>query len=154
MRVLALDLASITTGWCLLETTTLERKASGIIKIPASKKTNQRMVIKRDTIEKLLIATKPEIVALEDTFTSQKNKNTAKVLNQFHGIVQELLTRKGVPFVYFTPTQIKKAVIHGKATKEEVAGAVKEILGNWSEASDDETDAAAIAITYKKLKGK
>lgn len=57
-------------------------------------------------------------------------------------------------FLELTPTQIKKAIAnHIRAEKEKVAAGLIPYLGEQTYATDDESDAAAVAVAFLLIEG-
>ena len=58
----------------------------------------------------------------------------------------------GTEFVEIAPTTVKKALTgSGKASKEEVAAVLEQYVGRQEYATDDESDAVAVGITWMVL---
>lgn len=89
---------------------------------------------------------RPDAIAVENQFFNIKFglKSLAPVI-QVRGIVEMVASTHGILVHRIAPTEAKKAVAgSGKATKEDVAQAVRKLTGLRT-SSTDETDAVAIA---------
>lgn len=86
LKILSLDISSVSTGWCLFKGSTL--KDYGKIVIGNYKDLHERMVVFKDTLEKILKKYKPDIVLVEDVWMGT-NASTSKTLAKFCGIAEE-----------------------------------------------------------------
>ena len=86
----------------------------------------------------------PEHIAIERGF-SRFNTET-QVLFRCHGVVNCLFWN--IPQEYYPPKTIKSEIVHGDATKKEVANRILKVYGNLEMTNDDESDAVAILLTY------
>jgi Holliday junction resolvasome RuvABC endonuclease subunit len=72
---------------------------------------------------------------------------TTQQLFRVHGIINLLF--KDIPQLYYAPTTIKKGICGtGKAKKEEIYKAIKELYPNILCKNDDESDSLAIMHYY------
>ena len=100
----------------------------GVIQSPSSMEIASRLALIGDEIAKVLDQQKPSRVAIERVF-SQKNLNTVIGIAQISGIISYLCHQRGIPIVFYTPTEVKAAVTgSGKASKEQVTLMVTKIL--------------------------
>lgn len=94
----------------------------------------------------------PSLVAIERGF-SRFNNETQAIFRAF-GVIQCLLWNK--PQTLYPPKSVKSAIVHGNATKEDVANAILtsakyNYISSFN--NEDESDATAVAITYLIDKG-
>ena len=89
----------------------------------------------------------PDLVAIEKLFF-YRMANTILVA-QARGVLMLVLGQRQLPYVEFTPPQIKQALTnYGKADKEEVQEAVmRELDLEEIPKPDDAADALAVALT-------
>jgi len=122
--------------------------AVGVIQSPSTMELSARLALIGDEIAKVLDTQKPERVAIERVF-SQKNLNTVIGIAQISGIIVYLCQQRGVPVIFYTPTEVKAAVTgSGKAAKEQVMLMVQKILKlKELPKPADAADALAVAIT-------
>lgn len=91
---------------------------------------------------------KPDLIAVERVF-AQANLRSVMGVAQISGVLLMLASRKNIPVVFHTPSEVKSAVTgNGRAEKAQVGNMVAKILG-LAEAPKpaDAADALAIAIT-------
>jgi crossover junction endodeoxyribonuclease RuvC len=119
----------------------------GIIQTPAKTEMGSRLQTIYDDLHSLLDAIKPDLVAIEQLFF-YKMGNTIPVA-QARGVILLVVTQHQIPWVEFTPAQIKQAVAgYGNAQKPEVQAAVaRELALTKIPRPDDAADALAIALT-------
>ncbi len=104
-------------------------------------------------LKKIIENYKPDIVAVEQLFFC-KNAKTALLVGQARGVCLMTIAEAKLPFVEFTPLQVKQALTgYGKADKNQVGQMVKFFLNLKSVPKpDDATDALAVAITCANTK--
>lgn len=119
----------------------------GIIQTPARTEIGSRLQTIYDDLHSLLDEIKPDLVAIEQLFF-YKMGNTIPVA-QARGVILLVITQHQIPWVEFTPSQIKQAVAgYGNANKPEVQAAVaRELALDKIPRPDDAADALAIALT-------
>jgi crossover junction endodeoxyribonuclease RuvC len=90
---------------------------------------------------------KPQVVAIEKLFFYRMGNTIA--VAQARGIILLVLAQYGLPYMEFTPAQIKQSVAgRGNAQKDEVQAAVaRELALDYVPRPDDAADALAIALT-------
>jgi len=118
----------------------------GVIQTPAHTETGDRLCMIYDDLHSLLELVKPDLVSIEKLFF-YKMGNTIAVA-QARGVVMLVLAQYRVPFVEFTPAQVKQALTgYGNADKKEVQQAVaRELNLATIPRPDDAADALAIAL--------
>lgn len=84
----------------------------------------------------------PYFVSIERGF-SQWNNATQNIFRA-HGIVNYLFW--DTPMVYYPPKLVKERLVHGSATKEDLANCIKAKY-NYIFSNEDESDAFAVALT-------
>ena len=90
----------------------------------------------------------PDLIAIERVF-AQANLRSVMGVAQISGVLLMLASRKNIPVVFHTPSEVKSAVTgNGRAEKAQVGNMVAKILA-LAEAPKpaDAADALAIAIT-------
>ncbi len=99
-------------------------------------------------LEAAIVQYKPDLIAIERVF-AQANLRSVMGVAQISGVLLMLASRKSIPVVFYTPSEVKSAVTgNGRAEKAQVGNMVAKILG-LTEAPKpaDAADALAIAIT-------
>lgn len=118
----------------------------GIIQTPANTEIGDRLCIIYDDLNNLLQQVQPDLVAIEKLFFYRMG-NTISVA-QARGVVMLVLAQHQVPFVEFTPAQVKQALTgYGAANKHDVQQAVaRELNLSVIPKPDDAADALALAL--------
>ncbi len=127
---------------------------SGILPLQKKYKNDgERLCVLEKEIENILKKRKPDIAGIETLYFST-NQKTALSVSQARGVILKTITEHGVPYIEFSPPEIKLSVAgHGRATKEHVAHMVGALLSiNTKKIIDDATDALAIAIAACYIK--
>lgn len=119
----------------------------GVIKTAANVEMGKRLCIIYEDLNTLMEQWKPDLVAIEKLFF-YRMANTITVA-QARGVMMLVLAQHKVPFVEFTPAQIKQALTGwGNADKHEVQEAVaRELELDYIPHPDDAADALAVALT-------
>lgn len=119
------------------------------IQSPASKPLYQRLGHISNSLEELFSKFEPHVVVLEKSFFGV-NMSTAIRMGEARGVVMSLAGRFLCDLMEFTPNSVKSAIVgHGHATKEQMQGMVKRLLGIRGDfATHDESDALALALCY------
>jgi crossover junction endodeoxyribonuclease RuvC len=152
-RILGIDpgLATLGFGAILCSTGNSTGQVSildfGIIQTPAHQPIGDRLCIIYDDLHSLLNYMQPDLVVIEKLFF-YKMGNTIAVA-QARGVVMLVLAQCRLPFVEFTPAQVKQALTgYGNAGKQEVQHAVaRELNLDRIPKPDDAADGLALALT-------
>jgi crossover junction endodeoxyribonuclease RuvC len=152
-KILGLDPGLASLGFGVIAANRLSRPPSvelvdfGIIQTPANTEIGSRLQTIYDDMHTLLDSTQPDLVAIEQLFF-YKMGNTIPVA-QARGVVLLVIAQHKLPYLEFTPSQIKQAVAgYGNAKKPDVQEAVARELGlEKIPRPDDAADALAVALT-------
>lgn len=119
----------------------------GVISTPAKTPVGDRLCTIYDDLHSLLEQVKPDLVVIEKFFFYRMG-NTILVA-QARGVVTLVLAQHKLPFMEFTPGQVKQALTgYGNADKADVQQAVARELGlERIPRPDDAADALALALT-------
>ncbi|NEO28820.1 MAG: crossover junction endodeoxyribonuclease RuvC [Kamptonema sp. SIO4C4] len=119
----------------------------GVIRTPAKQPIGDRLCTLYDDLHTLLDEIKPDRVAIEKLFFYRMG-NTILVA-QARGVILLVLAQAKLPYVEFTPAQVKQAIAgYGNADKLEVQEAVAQELNlETLPKPDDAADALALALT-------
>jgi crossover junction endodeoxyribonuclease RuvC len=106
-----------------------------------------RLCTIHDDLHTLLNQWQPDLVAIEKLFFYRMGNTIA--VAQARGVLMLVLAQHKVPFVEFTPAQIKQALTgYGGADKQEVQQAVaRELNLDTIPRPDDAADGLAVALT-------
>lgn len=119
----------------------------GVIQTSAGTEIGKRLCTIYQDLHTLLKEWQPDLVAIEKLFF-YRMASTITVA-QARGVLMLVLAQYGVPYVEFTPAQIKQALTGwGNADKYEVQQAVaRELNLDYIPHPDDASDALAVALT-------
>ncbi|MBD2353052.1 crossover junction endodeoxyribonuclease RuvC [Tolypothrix sp. FACHB-123] len=119
----------------------------GVISTSANTEMGQRLCTLFDDLHTLIEELQPDLVAIEKLFFYRMSSTI--LVAQARGVLMLVLAQRRLPYVEFTPAQIKQALTgYGNAEKYEVQEAVAREL-NLEEIPkpDDASDALAVALT-------
>lgn len=119
----------------------------GVIQTPAHTDIGDRLCTIYEDLHTLLQQWEPDLVAIEKLFFYRMGNTIA--IAQARGVMMLVLGQHRVPYVEFTPAQIKQALTGiGNADKSEVQEAVaRELNLDYIPKPDDAADALAVALT-------
>jgi crossover junction endodeoxyribonuclease RuvC len=119
----------------------------GVVKTPAHEEMGQRLNMIYEDVHALMKQWQPDLVAIEKLFFYRMGNTIA--VAQARGVLMLVLAQHKVPFVEFTPAQIKQALTgYGNADKHEVQLAVtRELNLDAIPKPDDAADGLAVALT-------
>lgn len=119
----------------------------GVIQTPAEMEVGKRLCTIYEDLHTLIQQLQPDLVAIEKLFF-YRMASTITVA-QARGVLMLVLAQQDVPFIEFTPAQIKQALTGwGNADKYEVQQAVaRELNLDYIPRPDDAADALAVALT-------
>jgi len=119
----------------------------GVIQTPAHTAMGDRLCTIHDDLHTLLDQWQPDLVAIEKLFFYRMGNTIA--VAQARGVLILVLAQHKLPFVEFTPAQIKQALTgYGGADKKEVQQAVaRELSLDSIPRPDDAADGLAVALT-------
>ncbi len=154
-RILGLDPGLATLGFgavlCDADVASTAKPAAildfGIIQTSAQQEMGERLCVIYDDLQSLLNYVQPDLVAIEKLFFYRMG-NTISIA-QARGVIMLVLAQHRLPFVEFTPAQVKQALTgYGNADKRAVQEAVaRELSLEKAPKPDDAADALALAIT-------
>ncbi len=123
--------------------------AVGVVRTPSDGDPGERLVYLEAQVDDWLARYAPDVVAVERVFA---DVNVASVMTTAHATAIALLTatKRGIPVVFHTPTEVKAAVTgSGRADKKQVTAMVTRILGlDAAPRPADAADALALAVCH------
>ena len=157
MRILSFDLSLTNSGWAVGDIidgklTIVEYGAIGTKRF-ATRGTGMRLNHIATEVTALYEKYLPDQVVKERSFSNGRITATQQIYKVvgIWEMVSHLADQDS--FAELTPSTVKKAVTgNGRATKQQVAAAVKEITGIDTKV-DDESDAIAVLIAYVQQEG-
>ena len=119
----------------------------GVIKTQAKTPFGDRLCTIYEDLHTLIDQIEPDLVAVEKLFFYRMSHTIT--VAQARGVIMLVLGQAKLPYVEFTPPEVKKALTgYGNAAKIEVQEAVaRELSLDFIPRPDDAADALAIAIT-------
>lgn len=152
LRILGLDpgLASVGFGVILCQKSKQSQETLldfGVIKTSADTPMGERLCTIYEDLQTIIQQLEPDLVAMEKLFFYRMG-NVISVA-QARGVLTLVLAQNKLPFVEFTPAQIKQALTGmGNAEKIDVQEAVaRELNLDYIPKPDDAADALAVALT-------
>jgi crossover junction endodeoxyribonuclease RuvC len=119
----------------------------GTIETSGTKPLGDRLCTIYDDLQAVIAEIQPDLVAVEKLFFYRMSHTIT--IAQARGVLMLVLGQAGLPYVEFTPPEVKKALTgYGNAQKNEVQEAVvRELALDFIPRPDDAADALAIALT-------
>ncbi|MGK7925648.1 MAG: crossover junction endodeoxyribonuclease RuvC [Spirulina sp.] len=153
MRILGLDpgLASLGFGAIAIPEgmngTRVELLEFGIIETQAKTPFGKRLCTIYEDLQEVIREVRPDLVAIEKLFFYRMGNTIA--VAQARGVVMLVLAQAELPYVEFTPAQVKQSLTgYGNADKQEMKEAVaRELSLDYLPQPDDAADAIAVALT-------
>jgi crossover junction endodeoxyribonuclease RuvC len=157
MIILGIDPGIAIVGYGIVEfkNQRFQTLAYGAITTKAGVKTERRLEIVYDELDKLIKMFNPDDIAIEELFFNT-NQKTAIVVAEARGVILLCAKQNNVNIYEYTPLQVKQAVVgYGRAEKAQVILMVRDILGLNKEKLklDDTADALAIAMCHAHTGG-
>ncbi|GAA1238354.1 crossover junction endodeoxyribonuclease RuvC [Kitasatospora nipponensis] len=127
----------------------LRMVAVGVVRTPAEQEVPQRLLLIEAGLEEWIDAHRPDIVAIERVF-AQHNVRTVMGTAQASAVAMLCASRRGIPVVLHTPSEVKAAVTgSGRADKAQVTAMVTRLLRlDAPPKPADAADALALAICH------
>ncbi|MFD8568174.1 crossover junction endodeoxyribonuclease RuvC [Streptomyces sp. NPDC059639] len=152
MRVLGVDPGLTRCGVGVVEGIAgrpLTMRGVGVVRTPADADLGHRLVGIEQGIEQWLDEHEPEVLAVERVF-SQHNVRTVMGTAQASAVAMLCASRRGIPVVLHTPSEVKAAVTgSGRADKAQVGAMVTRLLRlDAPPKPADAADALALAICH------
>jgi crossover junction endodeoxyribonuclease RuvC len=151
-RILGVDPGLNTTGYAVLS---VERPAprlceAGVIRTTARTSLASRVAEIYDGVREVVAAFQPDVVALEQLFTTYKHPRTAILMGHARGVICLSATQAGVPVVHYAATQVKRLLTgNGRAPKQQMQRAVcTELNLDRLPEPHDVADALAVALCH------
>jgi crossover junction endodeoxyribonuclease RuvC len=159
MRVLGIDPSVRSTGYGVIESqgSVVRLIEAGIITTSARGQTfTARLGDINDSLQAIIKATRPDLVAIEEVFARAVNPKTTIMMAHARGALLAAVAGAHLDVVEFSATSVKRALAgSGAASKEQVARMVVQILRLAKVPRPaDVTDALALAIACAHRNGR
>lgn len=153
MKILGIDPGYGITGFGIVyaERGQCQLLRCGAITTPPNSDFYWRLSVIYNDMVQLLLAEKPDAVAIEELFFGH-NVTTGINVAQARGVILLAVQQAGVPIYEYKPMQVKQAVVgYGNASKHQVMDMTKRILHLAAVPKpDDAADAVAIALCHAR----
>ena len=151
-RYLGLDPGLNRTGYALLCRTPQGPvlKEGGVICSTKSRTLAQRIHEIATGVRELLAEFRPEMVAIEQVFSTPQYPKTAVLMAHARGAILFAVSDFGVPIVHYAPTRIKRLLTgSGRADKTQIQRAIqRELRLSKLLEPNDVADASAVALCH------
>lgn len=154
VKILGLDISSVSTGYCIINNGRLLKNAIGTITLNSKLEMGDKLLQFENKVKELIKKYKPNYIIIEDIFRGP-NIKTFKTLAMFRGVCFKVVFEEtGKNPVSMMPTEARK-VVGTTGTKKE--DAFDFIIKKYSLASyefcthNDVTDAIILALAYNEL---
>lgn len=155
MRILGIDPALRITGYGVIERTRSGVKLieAGIVTPRIDRALEERLAELHDGVRAILAETKPDVVVIEELYTTYKNPMTAILMGHARGVMCLASAQAGVPVHTLGHAHVKRALVgSGAARKDQVNAMVTRLLRLRSAPKpNDVSDALAIALAYLNI---
>lgn len=150
MTILGLDPGTTTYGYGIIQKTklnTIEVIDYGAITTTPKIANSKKLIEIYTDLKKIIKKHKPDLIVIEKLFFN-KNIKTVMAVSESRGITLLLCEQFKVPFVEYTPLQVKNNLVgYGRAEKRQVQIMVQKILKlKEIPKPDDAADALALAL--------
>ena len=149
MRVLGIDPALVSTGYCVIDAMRgkFTLVAEGLIKTTPAMPMNDRLRTIFHAVSHLAHTLKPDRAAVEETYVNANARSSVLLAQARATAICGVFAAGDIPVTSITPTQIKKQMTgNGSSNKSLVAIAVRRLIPELIGARHDVTDAAAVAL--------
>lgn len=156
--VIGIDPGLQRTGYAVLAAAPLPAEArlveAGIVRLDRRRPLPERLVELHDSLEALIDAHGPDMLACEELYAHYKHPRTAILMAHARGVILTLAARRGLTVRSIAPTNVKKVLTgSGRAHKRQMQQAVAATLclPRLPE-PDDVADAIAIALCGLRMR--
>ena len=153
MIILGIDPGIANTGYGVVESQANRLTLRDFGNITTKPQTASEVRLKQiyDAVTHLIAKFAVESIVLEDIFFS-KNVSSAFTLGEVKGIVKLAAANAECPIAFYTPTQVKQAIVgYGRATKSQMQKMVQALLQlKEPPRPDHAADALALALCHAR----
>jgi crossover junction endodeoxyribonuclease RuvC len=155
MRILGIDPALRVTGYGVIERRgqSVALIEAGVVCPAPDGPLERRLAILHEGITALLAQTTPDVVVIEELYTTYKNPMTAILMGHARGVMCLASAQAGVPVQTLGHAHVKRALVgSGSASKDQVNAMVTRLLKlRVAPKPNDVSDALAIALAYLNM---
>jgi crossover junction endodeoxyribonuclease RuvC len=155
VRILGIDPALRVTGYGVIERTPkgVRLIEAGVVSPRTDRALEERLAELHDGVRAILAETKPDVVVIEELYTTYKNPMTAILMGHARGVMCLASAQAGVPVHTLGHAHVKRALVgSGAARKDQVNAMVTRLLRlRTAPKPNDVSDALAIALAYMNI---
>ena len=155
MRVLGIDPALRVTGYGVVQRTgrSVALVEAGVVSPRTDRALEERLAELYAGIVEILAQTKPDVVVIEELYTTYKNPMTAILMGHARGVMCLASAQAGVRVETLGHSHVKRALVgSGAARKDQVNAMVTHMLKlRTAPKPNDVSDALAIALAYMNM---
>jgi len=152
LRILGIDPALRTTGYGVVECSKARVRLveAGVVTPRAGDALEARLRDLHSAFADIIDQTRPEIVVIEELYSTYKNPKTAILMAHARGVLCLAAAQSGVTVHTLGHAHVKRALVgSGSARKDQVGRMVRDLLGlKQVPKPHDVSDALALAIAY------
>jgi crossover junction endodeoxyribonuclease RuvC len=157
VRILGIDPALRVTGYGVIEQVKnrVVLVEAGVVSPRVDRTLEERLHELHVGLTEVLAETKPDIVVIEELYTTYKNPKTAILMGHARGVMCLVSAQAGVPVHTLGHAHVKRALVgSGAARKDQVNAMVTRLLRlKKAPKPNDVSDALALAIAYLNMTG-
>lgn len=152
LRILGIDPGLRTTGYGVIELGAARPKLieAGVVSPQPAQSLECRLEELHRGIQSVLRAAQPDVIVIEDLYTSYKNPRTAIMMGHARGVLCLAGAQQGLPVRTLTHSLVKRVLSgSGSARKDQINAMVTQVLGlRVRPKPNDVSDALALALAY------
>lgn len=152
MRILGIDPGIAIVGYSIVDVDgdNYELISSGSIQTDKNESESSRLYEISTDIEEIIKIFNPDEASVEKLFFF-KNQKTIIPVAQARGVILMTLKRNNIHVNEYTPIEVKQTLTgYGRATKDEVAFSVGQMVTGKMPKLDDTVDSIAIAVCHAR----
>ena len=154
MRILGIDPGLEITGYAVLDSADGDVSVvdAGIIRTSRRQELAKRLVVLSKELGELLAEHEPKVMAVEELYSHYRFPRTGILMGHARGVILEAAAKVNIKVMAYAATRVKKSITgNGRAGKEQVQRAVKEVFGfKRLPKPADVADALAIGLCCAK----
>ncbi|HVA34201.1 MAG TPA: crossover junction endodeoxyribonuclease RuvC [Candidatus Baltobacteraceae bacterium] len=155
MRILGIDPALRTTGYGVIERTAKRVRLieAGVVAPKNDATLERRLYELHAGISDVIAQTRPELVVIEELYTTYKNPLTAILMGHARGVLCLASAQAGIVVHTLGHARVKRALVgSGSARKEQIGAMVAQLLGlRAAPHPNDVSDALALALAFDNV---
>ena len=155
MRVLGIDPALRTTGYGVIDAggRRVRLVEAGVVAPRSDSPLERRLHALHAGIAEVIAQTRPELVVIEELYTSYRNPGTALLMAHARGVLCLAAAEAGAAVHTLGHARVKRALVgSGSARKSQVNAMVTHLLGlRTAPKPDDVSDALALALAFVNI---